>query len=62
MNPLDTNTTRAAGRFTVIAILVFLAVSLTAIATLEAQKEANDRGVSALLGDYLAEVGEALGW
>lgn len=62
MNPLDTNTTRAAGRFTIIAILVFLAVSLTAIATLEAQKEADSHGITAVLGDYLAQVGEALGW
>nr|UXE45300.1 hypothetical protein Hi04_10k_c4606_00016 [uncultured bacterium] len=61
MNPLDTNTTRAAGRFTVIAILVFLAVSLTALATLEAQKEGADHGITAWVGDYLAQVGEVLG-
>jgi hypothetical protein len=62
MNPLDTNTTRAAGRFTVIAILVFLAVSVAAIATLGAQNDATDNGITALVGDYIAQVGEALGW
>jgi len=62
MNPLDTNTTRAAGRFTVIAILVFLAVSLAAIATLGAQNEPTDYGITAWVGDYIAQVGEALGW
>ena len=62
MNPLDTNTTRAAGRFTVIAILVFLAVSLTTLATLEAQKEGADYGIAASLGNYFAQVGAALGW
>jgi hypothetical protein len=62
MNPLDTDTSRAAGRFTVIAILVFLAVSLTALATLEAQKEGTDYGIAAWVGNYFAQVGEALGW
>jgi len=62
MNPLDTNTTRAAGRFTVIAILVFLAVSVAAIATLGAQTDATDHGITTLMGDYIAQVGEALGW
>ena len=62
MNPLDTNTTRAAGRFTVIAILVFLAVSVATIATLGTQNDATDRGITAWVGDYAAQVGEALGW
>jgi hypothetical protein len=62
MNPLDTNTTRAAGRFTVIAILVFLAVSLAAIATVGARSDATDHGITAWVGDYLAQVGETLGW
>jgi len=62
MNPLDTNTTRAAGRFTVIAILVFLAVSLAALATVGAQNDGTDHGITAWLGNYLAQVGEALGW
>ena len=62
MNPLDTNTTRAAGRFTVIAIVVFLAVSLAAIATLGAQNDATDHGIIAWVGNYAAQVGEALGW
>jgi len=62
MNPLDTNTTRAAGRFTVIAILVFVAVSLVTVATLGAQNDATDHGIVAWVGDYAAQVGEALGW
>ena len=62
MNPLDTNTTRAAGRFTVIAILVFLAVSVATIATLGAQNDAADHGIIAWVGDYVAQVGEALGF
>jgi hypothetical protein len=61
MNPLDTNTTRAAGRFTVIAILVFLAVSFAAIATLGTQNDPTDHGFIAWVGDYLAQAGEALG-
>jgi hypothetical protein len=62
MNPLDTNATRAAGRFAVIAILVFLAVSFAALATLGGETDATSDGIFALMGDYLAQAGEALGW
>ena len=60
MNPLDTNTTRAASRFVVVAVLVFVAVSVAAIATV-AGDHGSDRGIVAWVSDYLAQAGDALG-
>ncbi|MBV8402895.1 MAG: hypothetical protein JO203_01780 [Gammaproteobacteria bacterium] len=60
MNPLDTNTTRAASRFVVVAVLVFVAVSVAAIATV-AGDHGSDRGIAAWVGNYLAQAGDALG-
>jgi len=66
MNPLDmkysdVKYTRSAGRFAVIAILVFVAVSVTAMVTLRSQADGATDGITASLTGYLAQVAEALG-
>ena len=61
MNTNGTNTTRAARRRTAIVIVVALALGLAAIAVLGMETNVTSGGISALMGDYITEVGEALG-
>lgn len=59
MNTIGTNTTRAARR-RAIAIVVALALGFAAIAVLGAETNVTGGGISALMGEYITEVGEAL--
>ena len=61
MNTIGTNTTRAARRRAAISIVVALALGFAAIAVLGAATNVTGGGISALMGDYIAQVGEALG-
>jgi hypothetical protein len=61
MSTLDTNTTHAVRRFAAVAIVVALAVSLAAIATIGAETGATGDSIFAWLGDYFSQAGAALG-
>jgi hypothetical protein len=61
MNTVFTPTTRAVRPVAAIAIVGALTLSLAAIATLATMSDATGDGIFASLGDYLTEVGEALG-
>ena len=57
MHPINTRTNRA----TVAIVIIALALSFTTIATLGTARDGTDGGFFASLGDYLTQVGEALG-
>jgi hypothetical protein len=60
MNTTDSTATRTVLRFTTIAIVAALALSFAvAFAALKADNATGD-GIFAQLGDYIAQVGEAL--
>jgi len=61
MNAITTRSTRASRRLAAIVIVVALALSVAAIATLRAEPNGTDRGIFTTMGDYLTAVGEALG-
>ena len=61
MNTIGSNATRPAHRRVAIAIVVALALGFTAIAVMGAETNVTGGGISALMGDYITEVGEALG-
>jgi hypothetical protein len=61
MNTVDINPTRDARRLTAIAIAVALALSVAAVAALGAEASIAGGGIFTSLGDYLTDVGEALG-
>lgn len=60
MKPIEIKYRRSAGRFAVVVILAFVAVSVAAMITLRSQAGADDATSSAILG-YLAQAAEALG-
>jgi hypothetical protein len=60
LDTLDTNTTRAARRV-VIAIVGALVLGSAAVATLAVATNVTSGGIFAAIGNYLTEVGEALG-
>ena len=61
MNTLHVNTIRHARRLSALTIVVALALSFAAIAALGAETNVTVGGIFAWLGDYITEVGEALG-
>ena len=61
MNTVFTPTTRAVRPVAAMAIVGALALSLAAIAALAMLSDATGDGIFAWLGDYLTEVGKALG-
>ncbi|HXW74797.1 MAG TPA: hypothetical protein VEK10_08295 [Steroidobacteraceae bacterium] len=58
---LHTNSTRAVRRLAAIAIVGVLALSFAAIATLGAEADVTSGRIFAWMGDYITEVGAALG-
>ena len=58
MNTIGTNSARDARRRAAIAIVVALVLGFAAIAT---ETNVTGGGISALMGNYISEVGEALG-
>jgi hypothetical protein len=61
MNTVFTPTTRAVRPLAAAAIVGALALSLAVIATLATMSDTTGAGIFPSLGDYLTEVGEALG-
>jgi hypothetical protein len=61
MNTVFTPTTRAVRPLAAMTIVGALALGLAAAATLVMMSDATAAGIVASLGDYLTEVGEALG-
>jgi len=60
MNAIDI-TTRSVHRFPTMASISALALIFAAVVALGAESNATDGGVLGLIGDYIAQVGEALG-
>ena len=61
MNTIDINLTRDVRRVTAVVIVVALALSVAAMAALAVESRTGSGGIFASLGDYLTDVGEALG-
>lgn len=61
MNTLYINITRPVRRLAAVTIVVVLAASFAAIATLGAEANVTFGGILEWLGDYLTAVGAALG-
>jgi len=61
MNTIGINIPHPMRRFRAIVIVVALALSFAAIATLRAETNATNGGIFAWVTGYLTEVGEALG-
>lgn len=61
MNTIDISLTRDVRRIATVVIVVALALSVAALAALGAESSAGSGGVFAGIGDYLTDVGAALG-